>query len=408
MAPLIPQGIINPELNLFFALLLGVGFGYILEQAGFSSARKLAGVFYGYDFVVLKVFFTAGITAMTGLLFMDYLGWIDMGLVYINPTFLYSAITGGVIMGFGFILGGYCPGTGIVAAVTGKKDAMTFVLGMLIGIFIFGHFYNAFEGLYTGHFLGNIFIYDSLGISRSWFALMLIAVALGAFIITQMIEDRVNRTSASEISSRPPYYIPSFLVLSLGIIYLLLPPEKASSYREKPAGAIWENVIAGNYQVCPQKVIHQIKRGHDGMALIDVRSREEFDAFSLPGAVNIPVEELLHRRWKEFFRDTKRDKLFFGNGGSRAMESCITASRAGYKRVFMLEGGLNRMFEELFTDKSLPDTTVYDLQARSTARFLLEAREFFLEGGLAGQLEKERQRIRAPEETEVIPVIGGC
>ena len=57
MAPFIPQGYINPELTLFFALMLGIGFGYILEQAGFSSARKLAGVFYGYDFVVLRVFF---------------------------------------------------------------------------------------------------------------------------------------------------------------------------------------------------------------------------------------------------------------------------------------------------------------------------------------------------------------
>ncbi len=209
MAPLIPQGLINPELNLFFALLIGIGFGYVLEQAGLSSAKKLAGVFYGYDFVVLRVFFTAGITAMTGLLFFGYLGWIDMNLVFVNPTFLYSAIAGGIIMGFGFVLGGYCPGTSIVATVTGKIDAIVFVAGMLIGIFIFGHFYHSFEGLYTGHFLGNIFVYDSLGISRSWFALLLVIVALLAFAITQMIEDRVNKTTPEQIKERPSYNLPS-------------------------------------------------------------------------------------------------------------------------------------------------------------------------------------------------------
>ncbi len=371
MAPLIPQGIINPELNLIFALMLGVGFGYVLEQAGLSSAQKLAGVFYGYDFVVLRVFFTAGITAMTGLLFMNYLGWIDMGLVYINPTFLYSAITGGAIMGFGFILGGYCPGTGIVAAVTGKIDAMLFVLGILIGIFIFGHFFEAFDGLYTGHFLGNIFVYDSIGISRSWFAVLLIAVAITAFIITQMIEDRVNRAEASLISSRPSYFMPSFLILALGIIYLFLPPERASSFREKPPEKIWENVIAGKHMVCPLKVGNQIKNGQDQLKLIDVRSHEEFGEFSLPGAVNIPVEEVLNSRWREFFRNGKREKVFFGNGAGKAAEAYITASRAGYERVFILEGGLNRLFTEVFTDEG-----IFDTDNRK------QARQFFLDGGV--------------------------
>ncbi|HPE43645.1 MAG TPA: YeeE/YedE thiosulfate transporter family protein, partial [Bacteroidales bacterium] len=111
MGPLIPQGFVNPDLNLFFAFVIGLGFGYVLEQGGFSNSRKLAGVFYGYDFVVLRVFFTAAITAALGLLLFNYLGWVNYDLLYINPTYLWSALVGGVIMGFGFILGGFCPGT---------------------------------------------------------------------------------------------------------------------------------------------------------------------------------------------------------------------------------------------------------------------------------------------------------
>jgi len=150
MGPLIPQGFVNPDLNLFFAFVIGLGFGYVLEQAGFSSSKKLAGVFYGYDFVVLKVFFTAAVTAMIGLLFFNYIGWVDYQLLYINPTFLTAAIVGGAIMGLGFIMGGFCPGTSIVAAVIGKVDAMVFVVGMFIGIFLFGEFYHIFEPIYFG------------------------------------------------------------------------------------------------------------------------------------------------------------------------------------------------------------------------------------------------------------------
>ncbi len=408
MAPLIPQGLINPELNLFFALLLGIGFGYVLEQAGFSSAKKLAGVFYGYDFVVLRVFFTAGITAMIGLLYFNHLGWIDMNLVYINPTFLYSAIAGGVIMGFGFILGGYCPGTSIVAAVTGKIDAFLFIAGMLTGIFVFGHFYHQFESLYTGHFLGNIFVYDSLGISRSWFALLLVIVALLAFAITQMIEDRIKKTSPEQIKSRPSHVMPAMLLIAAAFIFLLIPEERKSNLRERSPEALWAEIHDGKPFVSTHRVIHEVKNHRNELVLIDTRNKAAYDRFSLPGAVHMPLEEVLHRRWRSLFDKDPRPKVFFGDGSSGATMAYMTAARAGYDKVFILDGGLNKLFNDLFSETEIPDTTAYNLQDRSTARFLNEARRFFLDGGVAAREEEERPRIKAPEESEIIPVIGGC
>ncbi len=111
MGPLAPNGIISENTNFLLAFFIGIAFGFVLESSGFSSSRKLAGIFYGYDAVVLKVFFTGAITCMIGLLFMSLFGWIDLDLVYVNPTYLTSAIIGGVVMGAGFIMGGFCPGT---------------------------------------------------------------------------------------------------------------------------------------------------------------------------------------------------------------------------------------------------------------------------------------------------------
>ena len=127
MGPLAINEIISENTNLFLAFVIGIGFGFVLEQSGFSSSRKLAGVFYGYDAVVLKVFFTAAITAMLGLLFFSLFGWIDLNLVYINPTYLASAIVGGVIMGAGFIMGGYCPGTSFCGSSIVKIDSFVFI-----------------------------------------------------------------------------------------------------------------------------------------------------------------------------------------------------------------------------------------------------------------------------------------
>jgi len=192
MGPLIPSNIIDPSWNNVIALLVGGAFGFILESSGFSSSRKLAGVFYGYDFVVLKVFFTAAITAALGLYYFQYLGWINMSLVYINPTYVASTIVGGVIMGLGFIMGGYCPGTSYCAAGIGKIDAIVFSVAMLFGILIFSEFYPLLEGFYNSGFLGNVTVYEVLGLPVGWFMIILIVVALGAFFVTSLIQDKVK------------------------------------------------------------------------------------------------------------------------------------------------------------------------------------------------------------------------
>src|SRR5512133_2716870 len=119
-----------PEwLDLLIAFLIGIGFGFALEQAGFSSSRKLAGMFYGYDTTVLKVFFTAAIVALVGSQFLSYFGVLDLDLVFVNEYYVLAALIGGVIMGLGFIMGGFCPGTGICAMSIGKIDAIVFVAG---------------------------------------------------------------------------------------------------------------------------------------------------------------------------------------------------------------------------------------------------------------------------------------
>lgn len=193
MGPLVENGIISENINLLIAFFIGIGFGFVLEQSGFSSSRKLAGVFYGYDMTVMKVFFTAAITAMLGLLFFSLFGWVDLGLIYVNNTFLWSAVTGGVLMGIGFILGGFCPGTSVCAAAIGKIDAMVFLGGIVIGVFIFGVGFPLWKGLYTGHALGPIKLSDLIGLSDGMFAFVLILVALGMFLFAEWSEKKFAR-----------------------------------------------------------------------------------------------------------------------------------------------------------------------------------------------------------------------
>lgn len=193
MGPLIAYDIITQNTNLLLAAVIGIGFGFVLESSGFSSSRKLAGMFYGYDTTVLKVFFTAAIIAMLGLLFFSLFGWIDLSVIYINPTYTQSAIMGGAIMGAGFILGGFCPGTAFCALSIGKLDALAFVGGLVIGVLFFTEGYPLVEEIYMADFQGAPTINELLGMSRGAFALVLILTALGMFYVGEWAEKKFPR-----------------------------------------------------------------------------------------------------------------------------------------------------------------------------------------------------------------------
>ncbi len=193
IGPIISSGIISPAWDNLFAVLLGMGFGFALESSGFSSSRRIIGTFFGYDFVVVKVFLTAAIVSSVGLLYLSYFGLVDFSQLYIQPTFLTSAIVGGIIMGIGFSMGGFCPGTSLCAAAIGRLDGLVFFGGMFIGVFVFSEAFPLFENMYYSGSQGAKMINSSLGISPELFTFLLILVAVGIFAGASWIQKKVKK-----------------------------------------------------------------------------------------------------------------------------------------------------------------------------------------------------------------------
>jgi len=378
MGPLLPQGIINGDLNFFFALIIGIAFGFILEQAGFSSSRKLAGVFYGYDFVVLKVFFTAAVTAATGLFFLKYMGWINFEFLYVNPLYLWSAIVGGVIMGFGFILGGFCPGTSLTAAVIGKIDAWFFIGGMLIGVFIFGYFYPVFKPLHMGSFLGSPFIYDTLGLSQQWFLFLLVLMAVMAFAVTQLIENSSKKFKELLYNQKLSVTYPLIFILILSFIALWLPQQRNSFSNEKEKSILLGDILSNKRYVNTEKIAHTILNNEKGIYLIDVRTSDEYNEFHLPGAVNLPLNDILSKESIEKLTKNNNTTVLYSNGSSKADMAWFFASRHGIENLFVLNGGLNKFYDDIFTESSSNNSDLSGKQDEQ--RFIKEARAYFREG----------------------------
>ncbi len=156
--------------DLAIALLLGHGFGFCLERAGFGSARKLTAVFYLFDMAVVKVMFTAIVTCMVGLAVLSAAGVLNLSELYLEPTSLAAQALGGLVFGAGFIVGGYCPGTSIAAIATGRKDAILFALGMLAGVWAFAEFTPGIEAWIKAGSLGEMTRPSITGVPMGWWA----------------------------------------------------------------------------------------------------------------------------------------------------------------------------------------------------------------------------------------------
>ncbi len=188
--PFYKFGYFNEEVSLIIAFVIGIGFGFFLERAGFGSARTLAAQFYFYDMRVLKVMFTAIITAMLGVFYLSWIGFMDLSLIYLTDTFLLPQILGGLLLGFGFVIGGYCPGTSVVASSTGKLDGVIYLLGMMAGIFVFGLAYPLVKDLYYATPMGKVTLPELLNIPYGVIVFAVVLMAVGAFALAEWGEKK--------------------------------------------------------------------------------------------------------------------------------------------------------------------------------------------------------------------------
>ena len=200
MAPFFPQlGTLGTAL---VNVALGIGFGFVLEQAGFGNCNKLAAQFYLKDQSVLKVMFTAIITAMVLLFWASALGIIDFGKIALNDTHWWPAIIGGLLLGVGFIVGGYCPGTSVVSAATLKLDGLVFLFGCLAGILVFGHTVQAYQLFWeeSGN-AGRLTLPQWLGLGNGTVVLLAVLMALGMFAGAELLESILRRKEAAPASA---------------------------------------------------------------------------------------------------------------------------------------------------------------------------------------------------------------
>jgi len=350
MGPLVPD-FIGEEFNLIAALLIGIAFGYILEQAGFSSSKRLAGVFYGYDFTVLRVFFTAGVTAAVGIILLEQFSLIDAEFIFINPTWLYPAIAGGVIMGFGFIIGGYCPGTSICAAAIGKKDAMIFVLGALAGVFLFAELFPYMVNFYESSSLGAVRVYDSLGISRGLFIIILIPVAVTAFYFTTKIEKKVSTEADGHSFKGGRHFAFATILIAVTLVLALLPEKNEQMLEE--ASVLAADPAAVYKVMDSDELAFRLLEGDHTMQVFQIKMQNDRDSLLLPGAALLDLKTLAAKEGSVLLGSTFTKKVLVAGDEQTEKEAYQLASLMGYRNLYILKGGMEEFRNSIFARENI-------------------------------------------------------
>jgi uncharacterized membrane protein YedE/YeeE len=194
-APFFELGFISETVSLLVALVIGIAFGVVLEQSGMGSARKLTGQFYLRDMTVFKVMFTAIVTAMLGVFWLGWIGFVDVSRIYVPETFIAPQIVGGLVFGVGFAMAGLCPGTSCVSAATGRPDGIAVVAGMLAGVLGTGILFARLATFYASTPRGAFTLPEAIGVSYGVVVFGIVVVALAGFQVAESLEKRFGRFS---------------------------------------------------------------------------------------------------------------------------------------------------------------------------------------------------------------------
>jgi uncharacterized membrane protein YedE/YeeE len=274
----------SEETRLLTAIIIGGLFGFALERGGFGNARKLVGQFYLHDMTVFKVMFTAIIVAMVGLFTLAEFGIVDLAAVWINPTFIWSQVIGGFLLGVGFITSGLCPGTSVVSAASGRIDAWVAFAGIFFGTLVFTVLVEipAVDKLYHAGSMGTSLLPDLLGIPGPVVALLVVGMAAGGFIGAEAVEKLLNAKHAERNVELTPATRPFMKLAVTGAVAAVALIGVAALSRDRvPAQPI---ALAS---IDPLTVARRIIARDPNLLLLDVRAAS---TRTLPGAASAKLD----------------------------------------------------------------------------------------------------------------------
>jgi sulfur-carrier protein adenylyltransferase/sulfurtransferase len=155
-----------------------------------------------------------------------------------------------------------------------------------------------------------------------------------------------------------PLKLLAMFIIPMGLIIAAVPQNKTKPYKLTADELLAEAKNRTQF-VTPETVADMIVKKDPSLRLIDVRNQDEFEKFSLPGAINVPISDLLSDQYSDLLNQDVKMNVFYANSSLSANEAWMVTRQLGYKNNFVLEGGLNYWFDVIINPQK-PATTSSD------------------------------------------------
>jgi rhodanese-related sulfurtransferase len=132
-------------------------------------------------------------------------------------------------------------------------------------------------------------------------------------------------------------------LIVLSIILVFLPANKNTKGQKNPLEQV-EILGTANHTIHADMASRYIAENNEDIQFIDLRSPEEFMDFSIPGAMNIPFEQLFEEKWVGYFSASKKTNILYTNNSFKSSMAVALLISDGYTNNLSLNGGLNEWF----------------------------------------------------------------
>jgi rhodanese-related sulfurtransferase len=360
--PLYTHDLFGTYAGLLVGTLVGIAFGFVLERAGFGRARNLAAQFYLTDTRVLKVMFSAIVTALVGMTLLSGIGVLDLAQITVPETFLWPQLVGGLLLGAGFIVSGYCPGTGVVAIASGNLDGIAAIGGVMLGSLAFGFGYGPLEGFYKSGGMGVARIDRLLGVPMAVVAAAVVAMAVGAFLGGEKLEAIFAPRAGETAPASPPRVKARVFggfaaIAALALAALALPTRGAAT----PARTA--------QTIGPLELARELVTAPETLWIVDLRPGAAAAKERIPGAMVTPPGDA-RAAFAAGLNPTRR-LVAYGASGAADLPDGV---RKFPGDVYVLEGGFEGWTSAVLTAPVPPANPTPDVVARFQLASALHAR----------------------------------
>lgn len=176
-------------MDLWLAIIFGIGFGYILQRVGALEFENIINALRLKDLMIPKFMLLSVAITVLGIFSLRGTGLINLDLIVTNPV---ANILGGLIFGIGFAFAGYCPGTSIGALGEGKKDARYVILGGLVGTLAYSLLQQYAGFSLTAFDLGKLSLIDLSPLNPFTTAIIYSIALAGVIFLVDFWEQKQN------------------------------------------------------------------------------------------------------------------------------------------------------------------------------------------------------------------------